>query len=121
MLFIATMLCSGYLCDSCADGYGMSPARVCEPCADSGYTTQSLVGFCAILGGVTVAVYVFSKAWKSFSLKHLARCAFQPGRILITYSQVTAQLGDVLDFRYPGIFGQVIEFIRPIMVRQFVI
>ena len=40
---------------------------------------------------------------------------FQPGRILITYSQVTSQLGDVLDFTYPGVFGDVIEFLRPVM------
>jgi hypothetical protein len=36
-------------------------------------------------------------------------------RILITYSQVTSQLGDVLDFQYPGLFGDVIDALRPIM------
>jgi len=28
--------------------------------------------------------------------------AFQPGRILVSYGQVTSQLGSVLDTRYPG-------------------
>ena len=112
---------TGYLCDSCESGYGMSPNRVCEPCSGAGYTTQSFLVLFGILGGVALAVYVLSRVWKSFPLKHLARCAFQPGRILITYSQVTSQLGDVLDFRYPGIFGQVIEFIRPVMVRHLLI
>eukprot|EP01043_Picozoa_sp_COSAG02_P003592 COSAG02_NODE_89_length_38500_cov_61.646910_4_plen_2440_part_00 len=112
---------TGYLCDSCSDGYGMSPDRACEPCSGAGYTSQSLLVLLATLGGVAFGTCVLGKVWKSFPLKHLARCAFQPGRILITYSQVTSQLGDVLDFRYPGIFGQVVEFIRPIMVRQILI
>lgn len=34
---------------------------------------------------------------------------------MITYSQVTSQLGDVLDFTYPGVFGDVIDSLRPIM------
>ena len=53
--------------------------------------------------------------WGKFPLQHVVRCAAQPLRILITYSQVTSQLGDVLDFKYPGLFGDVIEALRPIM------
>ena len=30
-------------------------------------------------------------------MHHLARVAFQPGRILVSYGQVTSQLGSVLD------------------------
>ena len=93
----------------------MSPNRVCEPCSGTGYTSQSFAVLFGILAGLAVFLYVVAKAWKAFPLKHLARCAFQPGRILITYSQVTSQLGDVLDFTYPGVFGDVIDFIRPVM------
>jgi hypothetical protein len=69
----------GYLCDSCIEGYGMSPARTCEPCEGTGFTGQSLVLLMGIIGGVAFVLWVISKLWKAFPLKHLARCAFQPG------------------------------------------
>jgi hypothetical protein len=31
------------------------------------------------------------------------------------YSQITSQLGDVLDFPFPGLFGEIIEALQPIM------
>jgi hypothetical protein len=68
-----------------------------------------------IIGVIAAVLWIMARVWIAFPLKHLARCAFQPGRILITYSQVTSQLGDVLDFQYPGVFGDVIEALRPIM------
>ena len=105
----------GQVCDGCIEGYGMSPSRECEPCEGTGYTTQSLLVLVGILVGTFVIAAIMASLWKAFSLKHLARCAFQPGRILITYSQITSQLGDVLDFQYPGVFGDVIEALRPIM------
>ena len=106
---------SGYLCDSCADSFGMSPKKTCNPCEDTGYTVESLMYLCSFILALFLTIFVMSKCWKSFSWKHFARCVFQPGRILITYSQVTSQLGDVLDFTYPGVFGDVIEFLRPVM------
>jgi hypothetical protein len=36
-------------------------------------------------------------------------------RIVITYAQVTSQLGDVLSFQYPPAFRAVVDAIRPIM------
>ena len=36
-------------------------------------------------------------------------------RIVITYAQVTSQLGDVLSFQYPPAFAAVVDAIRPIM------
>ena len=36
-------------------------------------------------------------------------------RIVITYAQVTSQLGDVLSFQYPPAFDAVIDAIRPVM------
>ena len=93
----------------------MSPTRACEPCEGTGYTGQSLLALIGILAAVALLLYVLAKVWVAFPLKHLARVAFQPGRIIITYSQVTSQLGDVLDFTYPGVFGDVIEALRPVM------
>ena len=36
-------------------------------------------------------------------------------RIVITYAQVTSQLGGVLSFQYPPAFAAVVDAIRPIM------
>ena len=95
----------GPMCDGCIEGYGMSPSRECKPCGGTGYTTQSLLLLAVIIVAIAVGFYIMARFWIAFPLKHFARCAFQPGRILITYSQVTSQLGDVLDFQYPGVFG----------------
>ena len=53
--------------------------------------------------------------WNAFPIIHAARCAFQPMRIVFTYAQVTSQLGDVLEFNLPPIFGSIIDALRPIM------
>ena len=99
----------GAVCDGCAEGYGMdSGTRKCKPCEGTGYTWDALLLLIGIIVVVTAISGVLAKVWKAFPLKHLLRCAFQPVRILITYSQITSQLGDVLDFSYPGMFGEVI-------------
>jgi hypothetical protein len=105
----------GQMCDSCIDGYGMNPSRECAPCDGTGYTGQSMLVLLVVIVSVAAVGWLTGKIWSGFQLKHLARCAFQPARILITYSQITSQLGDVLDFQYPGIFGDVIGALRPVM------
>jgi hypothetical protein len=108
----------GYVCGECAEDYGMNSQQECEPCGETGFTGKTLGIMAAMVGGVIFAFGVLSCFWRQFSLKHVVRCAFGPGRILITYSQITSQLGDVLDFTYPGLFGDVIAFLKPIMVRE---
>ena len=93
----------------------MNSKRICELCEDTGYTASSIGLFVGMIVALVVVVYFAAKSWKAFSWKHFARCSFQPGRILITYSQITSQLGDVLEFKYPGIFGAMIEAMRPVM------
>lgn len=109
----------GTFCGSCAAGYGMSASQECEPCGDSGWGAwQSVTTIIALPAIVGTILYVASKYWLKFSLKHLARAAFQPFRILITYSQVTAQLGDVLDFNFYSIcpyFSDVMNIVKPLM------
>eukprot|EP01045_Picozoa_sp_COSAG04_P045129 COSAG04_NODE_15661_length_524_cov_1.447059_2_plen_54_part_01 len=34
---------TGFLCATCADGYGMMPSRRCEPCEGTGYTAKSML------------------------------------------------------------------------------
>lgn len=104
----------GQLCGECAEDFGMSTANVCEPCGEN--TTAAVIGiFFASLAAIAGLLTLIGKLWSRFPLKHLLRCSVQPLRILITYSQVTSQLGDVLDIQYPNIFGSVIEFLKPFM------
>ena len=64
---------------------------------------------------VTLVVGIVIKYWRKFPFKLTVRCAFQPIRIVITYAQVTSQLGDVLSFQYPPAFDAVIDAVRPVM------
>ena len=93
----------------------MSSDRTCEACEDSGYTMESLAMLAGVIVGLILVVCILGKVWKGLTIKHILRCAFQPIRILITYSQITSQLGDVLDFTYPGLFGDVIKALKPLM------
>eukprot|EP01046_Picozoa_sp_COSAG06_P054338 COSAG06_NODE_9647_length_1852_cov_1.118654_1_plen_179_part_10 len=68
-----------------------------------------------MLSGIVLVVGCGLKVWKTFPAMHAVRCAFQPLRIVFTYAQITSQLGDVLNFQLPPVFGGVIDAIRPIM------
>ncbi len=35
--------------------------------------------------------------------------------LVYRYSQVTSQLGDVFNFTYPGVFGDMLETLKPII------
>ena len=95
-------------CGSCAEGYGgMSAGGVCSPCEDTGFTVQSVIVLALGILVVVVVVGGVSKLCSCCEAKHLLRVAFHPGRILITYFQVGTALGDVMNFRYPGVLGEV--------------
>jgi hypothetical protein len=84
---------SGNVCNECMDGYGMSSStRTCELCEGTGYTGESMLLLAGILAAVALVTFILLKIWKNFPLKHLLRCAFQPARILITYSQITVRV-----------------------------
>jgi hypothetical protein len=104
----------GQLCGECADDFGMNREGKCEACEEMN-TGSSLLIFVGMIIGVALFLALLGKVWKGFPLKHLLRCSIQPARILITYSQVTSQLGDVLDFQYPGLFGDVLTALKPVM------
>ena len=78
---------------------GMNTNRECEPCeSGTSGTVGSIFILLGMIAGFCVVLAVIAKLWSDFPLKHLMRCSVQPMRILITYSQVTSQLGDVLNF-----------------------
>ena len=105
---------TGIICGECSEGFGMRNSE-CVPCDDVGYNWQSFLVLLAVVVCVFVAFFLLGKKWRNFPLKHVIRCSAQPLRMLITYSQVTSQLGDILDFNFPGLFGDVIEFLRPLI------
>eukprot|EP01043_Picozoa_sp_COSAG02_P028716 COSAG02_NODE_1754_length_11053_cov_1.832390_2_plen_275_part_00 len=109
----------GYLCQTCAKGYGMVVSQRCEPCAEAGFTTRSLIILLAIIASITLVVGMGIKHWHKFPFKLAVRCAFQPIRIVITYAQVTSQLGDVLSYQYPAAFAEIVDAVRPIMDVRF--
>lgn len=45
----------------------------------------------------------------------LSLLSFSHTYCLSRYSQITSQLGDVLDFPFPGVFGEIVEALQPIM------
>ena len=69
---------SGYLCDSCDDGFGMTSKKMCESCQDTGFTGETVVVLVGMLAAIALFFFFFSRFWSSFRLKHLARCMFQP-------------------------------------------
>ena len=109
----------GYLCGTCAVDYGMMPSQLCKPCDGTGFTTKSLLILVVSIASAALVVGTAIKYWRSFPFKLAVRCAFQPMRIVITYAQVTSQLGDVLSFQYPPAFEAVIDVIRPVMDVRF--
>ena len=79
----------------------MSVQRECQPCEGSGYTLKSMLLLLTITIGVATGLLVLAHMWTAFTLKHFLRCAFQPLRIAITYTQVTGQLGAVVSSLSP--------------------
>ena len=87
---------TGMLCASCVEGTGKERAEnTCEPCEP--LTFGNVLATLALLVGIAVLLLVLHYYWIRSSMHHLARVAFQPGRILVSYGQVTSQLGSVLD------------------------
>ena len=76
----------GKLCDSCIAEYGMSPAKKCEPCEDTGYTSKSFLVIMGILVAILVVLYIAARVWRTAEkfIRCLVRASFQPLRILIT-------------------------------------
>eukprot|EP01047_Picozoa_sp_COSAG01_P020513 COSAG01_NODE_1169_length_11408_cov_35.108056_3_plen_2198_part_00 len=105
---------NGHLCGECEENFGMTKDRECVACDDTDTGAAFGIFFAAVVV-LIIVLTIFGKLWSKFPLKYLLRCSIQPIRIVITYAQVTTQLGDVLDFSYPGVFGDVIEFLKPIM------
>jgi hypothetical protein len=106
---------TGFTCGSCADGWGMSGDKECLSCEGNEITVGGVLLLLLVLLGIVVVLAVMGKYWMRFPWRHVLRCAAQPTRILITYTQVTSQLGDVLDYSFPGAFGDIVQILKPIL------
>lgn len=107
---------AGLLCNSCDEDYGMKGGTTtCEPCEESNFTAGSAIALVAVFIAVFVIIGLLVKHWHKVPGQHLIRSAFVPGRIIVTYCQVTSQLGDVLNFPYPPAFQAVVDVISPII------
>ena len=49
------------------------------------------------------------------------RSVFQPFRILVTYMQVTSQVGPVLRIKFPDVFEQIVDLLKSVSERWRVI
>jgi hypothetical protein len=85
----------GYTCGSCVDGYGMSADKECLLCEANEITVGGVLLLVVVLLAFALILAIVGKYWMRFPWRHVLRCAAQPTRILITYTQVTSQLGDV--------------------------
>eukprot|EP01052_Picozoa_sp_SAG31_P015468 SAG31_NODE_994_length_10499_cov_6.293452_6_plen_2190_part_01 len=114
---------TGVLCGSCAgpselypSGFGMTNDGECELCESKrpvAFLLLFILGGCAVAGGV---IHLLSRLWNSGrieSFRYLVKISFIPTKSIVVYFQVMTQLGTVLDFTYPGWFGNVIDFTRP--------
>ena len=106
---------AGVMCNSCSDGYGMSATSGCQPCEEAASPGRVAIVLSIFVVSLVIVWTLVQKFWKGFSSQHLLRCAFQPARIVVSYCQIVGQLGDVLNFAYPPLFGGVIDAIRPII------
>eukprot|EP01048_Picozoa_sp_COSAG05_P005456 COSAG05_NODE_324_length_11401_cov_6.009379_6_plen_176_part_00 len=65
--------------------------------------------------GIGLFIWLVLVLWRNRNLdaiRHLAKSGFTPTKILTVYFQVMCQLGNVLDFSYPGVFGDMIDFFQ---------
>jgi hypothetical protein len=82
----------GLLCASCAEGYGKYLMESeCQACED--LTAGDILATAAVFVAIILVCLLVHYFWKQSALHHLARVAFQPGRILVSYAQVTLAMG----------------------------
>ena len=104
---------AGMLCESCALGFehvDSESARTCQACSSS--TTKSWIVVVAMAAAVAVVVkarHMLASAIAPDTAQVAAvlavgRSAWQPIRIVVSYAQVTSQVGASLNVQYPPMF-----------------
>jgi hypothetical protein len=131
---------SGIMCASCISDYGMQD-DTCQKCegVEAGRVLLTIALLCGSMG----LLLALMKKLSNLDLMQLVRCGFQrkfpaqsfldgssagmpwkrfdillvitAARILVSYGQVISLLGEVLNVRYPGWFGDFVEIGRSCM------
>jgi hypothetical protein len=103
---------AGLICASCENGYGMQ-VDACILC--EGLKAGRVLLTVVLMFGSMVLLFAIAKKLAGLDLMQMVRCGFQPMRILVSYAQLISLLGPILNFRYPGWFGDFVDAIRPIV------
>jgi hypothetical protein len=120
----------GYFCKSCGDKFEMARLHDgsfgCTECAPSNFVAM---GILALVAAFSVAIVWGNRAKLTASLLNThggaeelhqkvtmvqacTRSVWQPVRILITYGQVTSQIGSVLNAQFPEMFTDLLEMLK---------
>jgi hypothetical protein len=113
-------LFTGHFCSTCVENYELKPVAdsndqlyECMQC-ESSYNSSGVATIVALLLAVLIAVnrkkllaFATPRPERLDVMRTIVRSGQQPLRILITYVQVTGELGQVLDFKAPPMFEQL--------------
>jgi len=113
-------LFTGHFCSTCIENYELKLVAdsndqlyECVPC-ESSYDTSGVAAVIGLLVTVLIGVnrnkllaFVTPRPERLDVIRTIVRSGQQPLRILITYVQVTGELGQVLDFKAPPMFEQL--------------
>eukprot|EP01046_Picozoa_sp_COSAG06_P047708 COSAG06_NODE_6989_length_2685_cov_5.871230_3_plen_206_part_00 len=113
-------LFTGHFCSTCIENYELKPVAdsddqlyECVQC-ESSYNTSGVATIVALLLVVLIVAnrnkllaFATPRPERLDVLRTIVRSGQQPLRILITYVQVTGELGQVLDFKAPLMFEQL--------------
>ena len=116
----------GFLCGSCAEepsvasphGFGMSDGecKECEGNYPGWIVWLAAMGVTAVLGGLFgIVAQACRQRWIQ-RIKPLAKSVWVPVKIAVVYCQVISQLENVLDFKFPGLLGDLIDILQPIII-----
>ena len=115
----------GFFCGSCEKpsklhpaGFGMDGVSgVCVECEGRGSFTVMLLIAVACTACLGIVLWFFARAWRTRRIepiRHLVKTGITPAKTLCVYFQVMSQLGQVLEFTWPGLFGKLIATIKPL-------
>ena len=107
---------TGFLCESCAPGYERVDGdsdRGCQACSPSATMTWAVVVAIAAFGAVVAKIRhrlaraIAPNAALVANVLAVGRSAWQPIRIVVSYAQVTSQVGASLNVQYPPAFTSI--------------
>eukprot|EP01046_Picozoa_sp_COSAG06_P039020 COSAG06_NODE_4562_length_4142_cov_30.248330_1_plen_913_part_10 len=115
---------TGYLCESCVLGFERAKSdsvRGCRACSASATTNWvvalATVAFVVVVAKTrnTLARAIAPDTAKVAAVLAIARSAWQPIRIVVSYAQVTSQVGASLNVQFPPMFAEIADRLAGIL------